>query len=190
LGIFDDLFSSKGEYGVESITLDGVKVKSKAEKFIADYFVRNSIQYQYEKPAAAHFWIFTNQISKPDFYLPQYDVYVEYWGLLDADKKRVSRDYERTMKWKMAMYHKHKIKFISLYPSNLENLDWIFRTKFKQVIGFDIEPRQTKYPSNLQHDTVPGVPQKKESEINFCSKCGSKVGIDYAFCRNCGNRLR
>src|SRR5208283_239027 len=132
MGLLDWLHHSGNDYGIECTTLAGEKVKSRGEKYIADYFFQKGIKYEYEKTAKTHAWIFAQKISKPDFYLPEYDVYVEYWGLVDADKKRVKSEYVRSMKWKMAMYHKNKIKFISLYPSNLENLDWVFRKKLEE----------------------------------------------------------
>jgi hypothetical protein len=42
------------------------------------------------------------------------------------------------MKWKMRQYHELGVKFISLYPRNLANLDWIFGKKFKEVTGRDL----------------------------------------------------
>lgn len=161
------LFSSK-QYGIESITLDGQRVKSKAEKFIADYFVQHQIRYQYEKPAEAHFWIFTSRISKPDFYLLDYNVYVEYWGLLNTENKRVNEHYLRVMKLKMAKYHQNKIKFISIYPSNLENFDWIFRKKLRDTCG----------------GVLPTIRVR-----NYCSTCGGKVKQVDNFCKKCGIRL-
>jgi hypothetical protein len=38
----------------------------------------------------------------------------------------------------MARYHELGIKFISIYPDNLKNLDWVFRKKFKQVTGREL----------------------------------------------------
>ena len=65
-------------------------------------------------------------------------MYVEYWGLVNADDIGTRARYVSNMKRKMAIYYKHNIKFISMYPNNLENLDWIFRAKFKKVTGFDL----------------------------------------------------
>lgn len=190
MGLFDNFFSPNQQYGIESVTLTGQKVKSKSEKTIADYFTKNGIRYQYEKPAESHFWIFSNRISKPDFYLPDYNVYVEFWGLLDADKKRVSRQYEREMKWKMVMYHKHHIKFISLYPSNLSNLDWIFKKKLKNACGVFLSPTKSdhKVELNSSYDTVEQG-RKASSKVSFCRHCGVKVNPNDAFCYNCGGSL-
>ena len=119
------IFQTK-EYGTPSVTLKGENVKSRAESRIADYFTENGIRYVYEYGAQTDALVFKRTFAHPDFYLPDYGVYVEYWGLLGA-----SKDYERTMKWKMAQYHRNKIKFISLYERNLDNLDWVFRAKFR-----------------------------------------------------------
>lgn len=115
-------------YGIQSITSDGREVRSYSEKILADYFQEINLRYQYEPGLRG---IYAN----PDFYLPDYDVYVEYWGLLEADDPYVKSKYENHMKRKMAMYYENKIKFISIYPKNLENLDWIFRKKFENVTG-------------------------------------------------------
>jgi hypothetical protein len=128
----------KKQYGMKSVTRRGETVKSIGEKRIADYFERNNIRYVYEKEARTKALIFSNKISNPDFYLPDYDVYVEYWGLVNADDYWTRENYVRNMKRKMAIYHKNKIKFVSIYPRNLRNLDWIFRTKFKNVTGLEL----------------------------------------------------
>jgi len=44
------------------------------------------------------------------------------------------------MRWKMAQYHRNNITFISIYPSNLSNLDYYFRKKFREVKGFNLPP--------------------------------------------------
>ena len=128
----------KREYGVGSVTVRGEEVKSIAERKIADYFVKNNINYVYEREAKGKVLFFNYKISSPDFYLPDYHVYVEYWGLVDADDSRTRAQYVKNMKRKMAIYHQNNIKFISIYPDNLKNLDWIFRRKFKKVTGFEL----------------------------------------------------
>jgi len=128
----------KREYGVKSVTTRGEEVRSIAERKIADYFAKNNIHYVYEREAKGKDLFFDYRISSPDFYLPDYDVYVEYWGLVDAEDEQTRKQYIKKMKWKMAQYHQNNIKFISIYPDNLKNLDWIFRRKFKKVTGFEL----------------------------------------------------
>lgn len=125
-------------YGIKSTTSLGVDVRSKTEKRIAEYFTRNNIEYVYEKTLRSKGWFNSKKISNPDFYLPEYDVYVEYWGLVDAPDKKVKNRYVREMKWKMKQYYENDVKFVSIYPSNLRNLDWIFRKKFEKATGYQL----------------------------------------------------
>lgn len=185
MSFWKKLLMSKQEYGTECVTLAGQKVKSRAEKRIADYFFQNSIRYEYEKTARAHFFIFSSKISKPDFYLTDYNVYVEFWGLLDVEDKATRSRYEKEMRWKMAMYHKHKIMFISLYPSNLHNLDWIFRKKFQDVTGVVLP----KYPDSRDGEIASSKMSRISSVRNFCTTCGVRLAAESKFCHNCGARL-
>jgi superfamily I DNA/RNA helicase len=56
-------------------TLDGTKVRSKSEQFIADWFFRNNIRYVYEGKRQVTEKGFTFQ---PDFYLPEANIYIEH----------------------------------------------------------------------------------------------------------------
>lgn len=141
MGLLDDLFDvlfPARQYGKQSVTKLGVEVRSGAEQRIADYFESVGLAYKYEQEIRTGIWIFTEKVSCPDFYLPAYDVYVEYWGMLSVEDNRARARYERAMRYKMARYHDLGIKFISIYPDNMKNLDWIFRKKFKQVTGIDL----------------------------------------------------
>lgn len=51
--------------------------KSHQERFISEYLDRKKVKYIYEHPLTLG-----NQKLHPDFYLPEFDVYVEYWGNL------------------------------------------------------------------------------------------------------------
>ena len=116
------IFGNK--YGKKTITLRGEKVKSRAEAKIANHFSRLGVVYKYEHRLRRGF--LGKTIARPDFYLPDYNIYIEYWGLIHLPK------YRRTMKWKMRQYHNRRIKFVSLYPDDLDNLDSVLRTKLEQ----------------------------------------------------------
>ena len=134
LWILRFLFPEK-KYGIETLTQNGEMVRSRSEGRVANYFKRNNINYEYEKIARTRSG---EKISHPDFFLPNYQVFVEFWGLVDAEDHNTRNNYVRTMNYKMARYHQNNIKFISIYPRNLDNLDWIFRTKFRKVTGFEL----------------------------------------------------
>jgi len=138
LSWLNGFFEGSEEYGTPSVALTGQRVRSKGEKMIADYFTRHDIDYYYEATATANWFIFQTKISKPDFYLPQYNLFVEYWGLVDSPDARTKDNYIRSMRWKMAQYRKNNIRFLSIYPSNLSNLDYYVRRKFRDVMGFNL----------------------------------------------------
>jgi len=156
-------------YGGLTYTQRGEVVRSNSERTIADYFHQNGIRYVYEQDAMNR-WN-SRRISRPDFYLPDYGIYVEYWGMLGVEDQRVRSRYELSMKWKMAKYHQNNIKFISIYPNNISNLDLIFRAKFREVAGYDLPVRN-------------GV-----TSSNYCIKCGTGIVPGSVFCQSCGVRI-
>ena len=137
LALLDLVFPGR-RYGRPAVTKRGVAVRSRAEQRIAEYFEGIGLRYQYEKELQARFWIFTETICKPDFYLPDYDVYVEYWGMLNVANDYDRAKYAREMKYKLARYHELDVKFISLYPDNLPNLDGVFRKRFRELTGEEL----------------------------------------------------
>jgi hypothetical protein len=146
MGLIDDLvslFFPAKQYGRLSVTVHGEEVKSDGEQKIADFLTRNGVRYEYERLIEAGVWIFTEKVSRPDFYLPDYDVYLEYWGMVDVANEHDRAKYVRSMKWKMRQYHELGLRFISIYPRNLRNLDWVFRKKFKEVTGQEL-PRPSQ----------------------------------------------
>lgn len=54
-------------------TLDGIKVRSKSEQFIADWLYRHSIKYEYEPLLNVKDFSF-----HPDFYIPEANLYIEH----------------------------------------------------------------------------------------------------------------
>jgi hypothetical protein len=64
-------------------------VRSKGERVVADHLTHHNIAYKYEAEASTKDWfIFKSRMSRPDFYLLHYNLYVEYWGLLDVRDRR------------------------------------------------------------------------------------------------------
>ena len=66
-------------------SLDGTKVRSKSEQFIADWFYRHSIKYEYEPLLNVKDFAF-----HPDFYVPEANLYIEHV----SDKSFSTKDKE------------------------------------------------------------------------------------------------
>lgn len=75
-------FPTEGKYYT---TLDGTKVRSKSEQFIADWFYRHSIKYEYEPLLNVKDFSF-----HPDFYIPDANLYIEHI----SDKSFSTKDKE------------------------------------------------------------------------------------------------
>ena len=192
MGLLDDLFEiifPRQQYGTRSTTRLRVEVRSRAEQRIADYFDSIVLRYEYERELESGLWIFTKKVSSPDFYLPDFDVYVEYWGMLDVENDYDRSKYTREMKYKMARYHDLGVNFISIYPDNLKNLDWIFRKRFQEVTGqflpgkkpLPAKPKKTSQPNATAapsgaEDAVPSCPSCGQPMILRTSKRGANAG--------------
>lgn len=126
----DVTFEDKEEYynymrDKRYTTLKNEKVKSHAEREIANFFFTHNIQYEYEKEID---WIKNNkQEYCPDFYLPEFDVYLEHWGL-DRDNKvpewfdgeNPSEKYLKNKEWKLEQFKIYGKKLVQSWSYEKE----------------------------------------------------------------------
>jgi hypothetical protein len=180
MGLLDDLLSlfspPPKQYGTLSVTIRGEQVKSHAEQKIADFLSRNGIRYEYERPIEVGIWIFNEELCRPDFYLPDYDVYIEYWGMLDVEEGYKRRQYRADMARKMKQYQHYDIKLISIYPDNLKNLDWIFRKRFAEVTGKELPRTRKSYETKVKaRDSSQAQNDIGDESSPVCPVCGSKM---------------
>lgn len=76
-------FDTKVELNKTIRVADGTLVQSDGERIIADWLATHGIAYRYDE----RFRIVEGFAIRPDFYLPEFDIYVEYWGMDTADYK-------------------------------------------------------------------------------------------------------
>ena len=68
--------------GSKIITLAGERVKSQAERLIANFFFLKGVRYEYEKPYSKPYDRGrARKEYRPDFYLPDHDIYLEHYGV-------------------------------------------------------------------------------------------------------------
>lgn len=116
-------FKSLGEYNNyilenEIRTLQGELVKSYEECEIANFLYRQGIAYQYE----ANYQVNTSgpdyRVYQPDFYLPDYGIYIEHFAVNEHNKTPPFIDqqsYLAGMAWKRELHEKHKTRLIETY---------------------------------------------------------------------------
>jgi len=89
----------------KTIGLDGEIYDSKSESNVADWFFLNGIEYEPHKRLP------NPSRSICDFYLPDYDLWVEYDGLMEV---RADDKLER----KRSFYEKRGLKFLIITRNN------------------------------------------------------------------------
>ena len=101
-------------------TLKNEFVKSNEELVIANYLFTNGINYEYEKPYAIETSTIDKRQYTPDFYLPDYNIYIEHYGI-DRDgnapqyDKEASDEYVRSMCWKRQIHNENQTKCIETF---------------------------------------------------------------------------
>ena len=115
------------DYGVRD-NYGGVEpiFKSKGESKIAYFLDDNLIKYQYEPGVLVKGKRDKNRIWYPDFYLPEFKSYIEYYGMTG------SRAYAHGIKAKEAVYKQMGMDVISVYP-------WMFRENWKGYVMRELE---------------------------------------------------
>ena len=97
-------------------------VKSRGEQTIANFLHDNNLVAQYE----AKTLIFKKEgmICIPDFYLPSYKIYIEYYGgYPEAWKKKVMKNH---------LYKRYKIPCIFITPAELRELNYYLLRELKK----------------------------------------------------------
>ncbi len=111
-------FETKVELHKTIIANAGTLVQSDGERLLADWFTAHHIGYRYDEK----FRILSGHAIRPDFYLPELDVYVEYWGMDTAD-------YKIGMLKKQQLYQQEGKRLISIYHADKPRLDALLRAK-------------------------------------------------------------
>lgn len=99
-------------------TVDGTLVQSDGERKIAEWLHDQGYAYRYD----GRLRLVSDFQIRPDFYLPEIDVYVEYWGL---DTPR----YKAGMFMKQEMYMQAGKKLISIFPADKPRLAEVLQAK-------------------------------------------------------------
>jgi len=102
-------------------TKQGFLVRSRGEKLISDFLYKNKIRAEYESKT----FFLGGYFCTPDFWLPGYKVYIEFYGGYPGSwKKKVIKN---------KLYKKYKVPVISITPSELREL-W----ELRQILHRDI----------------------------------------------------
>lgn len=96
--------------------LDGTKVRSKSEQFIADWFYRHSIKYEYEPELNIKDFTF-----RPDFYVPAANVYIEHISNKSYPSYKKEEQFKKG-KLLLVKTYEEMTKDSSLFNHTLDNI--------------------------------------------------------------------
>lgn len=130
-------------------TFKGETVKSLEEYIIANFLYLNGINYIYEHPykydTSDEYW----RQYKPDFYLPEYDIYIEHFGVNERMEAPWLPEIEEvkyiaSMQWKRKIHKDNTTTLIESF--SFYNKDGILLDKLENNLkGFNVEFREVDY---------------------------------------------
>ena len=114
-------FRTLGEYygyvrSAELRTLSGALVKSFEELEIANYLSLHGIEFRYEEPYVMATATKEHRQYKPDFYLPDYDIYIEHFALDKNGKPPPGwHGYAEGVSWKRLIHRQYGTRLVETY---------------------------------------------------------------------------
>ena len=105
--------------------------KSRGESKIANFLAYNNIKYRYEQAVFIEAGDQKLRIWYPDFYLPEFGMYIEYYGIVGDP------DYDKGIKAKESAYAKMGFDVVPVYP-------YMFAKNWKKYLINKIEDRVEK----------------------------------------------
>jgi hypothetical protein len=136
-------FETQVELNKTIAARDGTVVQSAGERRIAEWLMAHGMAYRYD----AKFRIIGEFQIRPDFYLPELDAYIEYWGL-DTPQ------YKMSMYKKQMLYQQEGKRLISVYPADLPRLDQLLTAKLR-LFGYAIGIGERSEPCVNAKGTTP-----------------------------------
>ena len=162
-------------------TINGVLVKSDEERMIYDFLLLNGLSPMYEKRVE---WASSDrhhQSYRPDFYLPEYDIYIEHWGIDRNGKVAdffVSRsqthdaswEYMEEMKWKRGQFREHGKKLVETYHYEASEGTLLLGLESKlQAMGVTPRPVSPDYIQKQVARLAPTLDPFTEQMASFIS---------------------
>lgn len=89
--------------------------KSAGERKIAEVLDKYGISFKYESPVIVIDNDSKQRIWYPDFYLPEFGLYIEFFGLAGVPS------YDEMIREKLAVYRNHQIEVIPVYQKNINS---------------------------------------------------------------------
>ncbi|WP_316812944.1 UvrD-helicase domain-containing protein [Pedobacter heparinus] len=162
------------------VSLNGIKVKSHQELQIANFLLLNGISFIYEQ----NFPLMTEDLNPqyqsyaPDFYLPDYEIYHEHYGIDENGDvpdwfgykppfQNARDQYHNGIQWKESIHAKYKTRLIKTYSFQAK------RGRHLLYLKHQLENLGVEFKSMKAEDILPAIKETEHYE-NF-------IGLVYTF---------
>jgi hypothetical protein len=133
----------------ENIEIKPDNLGWEGEEFIYDYLQQQSFEVRTQERIKVSGDKKSERFA--DFYLPDFNIFVEFFGLWNSSKEDRSRYRE-----KKNLYFENNIPCIYLYPENLGFLDYIFKRRMIDLLSkLSMKKQLKKYRSGLFWGFIP-----------------------------------
>ena len=129
---------------LEHVTLEGKRVKSNGEKFIADFLFEHGIEYRYEKPWAWKADFLDGSVYKPDFSIVHggRDQILEHWAIDPVNPHEVvprhwsttTSEYRAQIKAKREFWQSHSMELLETHTGMLREGRARFEEQLKEIL--------------------------------------------------------
>jgi len=142
---------------------DGHRVRSRGELLIDNWLYRHGILHAYEKV------IYDSKDVKMrcDFYLPEDDVYIEYWGL-------EKEEYQKRRQEKEKLYQKLSLRFFAVENNDIYDLDAHLGRMLAQCLRARRHTKDASHETLLREERVQKIMNIVEEIVD-----GTKIGPDW-----------
>lgn len=134
-------------------------LKSEGESKIARFLEENSIKYHYEPGLLIYYPKDKPRIWYPDFYLPEFGTYIEYFGLSGKQQ------YDQGIRVKESIYSKMGLSVIPVYP-------WTFAENWEGYIMNELKRKTVDSFNNLMSKPYW---KQRGSGLQPCAPCTQKT---------------
>ena len=191
-------FHTRAEYeeyvqSVELRTLNGVLVNSFEELVIANYLTEHGVEFRYEDPYEMTTATRQRGQYRPDFFLPDYDIYIEHFALNEQGRPPPGwRQYAEDVEWKRSTHRLNRSKLTETY-SWQHRQGVLLPTLRKQLeeegVCFERIPRQTLV-RRLAEEQTSRLTGLLATFLNHVKSTGLSPDVLRARARQTGDRRR
>ncbi len=183
-------FADKEEYykymeNKKYSTINDIEVKSVAERDIGNFLFLHNIKFKYEPLVE---WVDKSEEEKdedefekendidekeyhPDFFLPDFDIYIEHWGLNENMEvapwfSQSSEEYLEVRKWKLSQFEKHDKILVETWDYERRRDELIPNLKKKLL---DVNPKIEFIPLSYEEliEKTQEFKEKRDQLVNL-----------------------